>query len=144
MKQQRLFRMLFFVLVAVMMLYDLFFNNLSALISRGGLAYTATDFDITLAQAQQRLIIQSILSATAGVGALMAAQGYQNPTWRIGLPGVYIATLGLIAYGLFNIASGLWIIQSILRTPVMLTGGTYLVLAGGTWYAGKGLREGRP
>ena len=84
MQRMRFFRMLFFVLVAVMMLYDLFFNNLSALVGRGGLAYTATGFDITLAQAQQRLIIQSILSATAGFGALMAAQGYQNPTWRIG------------------------------------------------------------
>lgn len=141
MNQQRLIYMLFFVLVAVMMLYDLFFNNLPALLGRGGMVRTAAEFGISVGQAQIRLVVLSALGGLAAVGALLAAQAYLNPAaQRNGRIGVYVATAALAAYGLFNIVSAVFLMQSILRTPVLVTGFTYLILAGGIWYAGRSLR----
>jgi hypothetical protein len=139
MPKNRLFQAIFFGLLALLMLSELFFSNFGAL--QNNLEGVAHMLGISVAAERVRLYILMVLDAIAGGGALMAMWALLQPRARpIGRWGVWAATLGLIGYGAYQFLSALFQLGPDFRFPVMIVGVIYAFIGLLAWRMGRVLR----
>ncbi len=139
MQRKLLVPAIFFALIAILMLAELFFSNLGSLM--GNLEKTASSLGLSVGAEQARLWILILLDAVGGIGAALAVWAVFKPESRLGSIGVLLTTLGLLGYGLYQLYAALFQLAPNRKGPIMGVGITYAVLGVVAWYLGKPLRE---
>lgn len=128
-------QLIFFGVLALLMLAELFFSNVGSL---GRLGAVATQLGLTPEAERSRLFILIALDAMGGVGALLcvAALFGNRSLAKVGLP---LTMFGFIAYGLYQIVSALTQLAAQRRMPITIVGIVYAVIGLAVWWVGRGL-----
>jgi hypothetical protein len=135
MKRAKVGRVIFFGILALLLLAELFFSNVGSL---GRLETVATQLGLTPEAERSRLIILIILDAIGGVGALLcvAALFGNRALARVGLP---LTVFGFVAYGVYQVFSALTQLAAQWRIPITIVGLVYIVIGVAAWWVGRGL-----
>jgi hypothetical protein len=128
-------RLLFFVLLAVILLLELFFSNLGSL---GRLETVAAELGLTPEAERNRLLTLIVLGGIGAVGSLscVVAQLSNRSLAKVGLP---LTVLGLVAYGLYQTISALVQLAPEWRLPIAFVGLVYAAIGVLSWWVGRGL-----
>jgi hypothetical protein len=135
MRGANLGRLIFFAVLALLLLSELFFSNLGSL---GRLEAVATQLGLSPAAERTRLFILIALDAVGGVGALLcviALLGNRSLA-KIGVP---LTTFGFMAYGLYQIISALTQLAPQWRIAIVMVGLVYLLIGIAAWFVGRSL-----
>jgi hypothetical protein len=135
MRGARLGRLIFFAVLALLLLSELFFSNIGSL---GRLEAVATQLGLTPAVERTRLFILIALDAIGGIGALLCVVALlgNRSLARIGVP---LTTLGFVTYGLYQIVSALTQLAPQWRIPIVIVGLVYLLIGIAAWFVGRSL-----
>lgn len=135
MTRSKIGRLIFFSVLALLMLAELFFSNIGSL---GRLETVAAQLGLTPEAERSRLIILIILDAIGGIGALLCVAAlFGNPSFaRISLP---LTVFGFVAYGLYQVFSALTQLSAQWRMPITIVGLVYIVIGLTAWWVGRGL-----
>jgi hypothetical protein len=135
MRGARLGRLIFFAVLALLLLVELFFSNVGSL---GRLEAVATQLGLSPAAERTRLFILIALDALGGIGALLCVVALlgKPSLARIGVP---LTTLGFVAYGLYQIVSALTQLAPQWRIPIVIVGLVYLLIGIAAWFVGRSL-----
>ncbi len=135
MKRADVGRVIFFALLALLLLAELFFSNVGSL---GRLETVAAQLGLTPQTERSRLFILIVLDAIGGVGALLcvAALLGNRSLAKIGLP---LTVFGFVAYGLYQIVSALTQLAAQWRVPIAIVGIVYVVIGILAWWLGRGI-----
>jgi hypothetical protein len=135
MNRARIGRIIFFGILALLLLAELFFSNLGSL---GRLETVAAQLGLTPQAERSRLFILIVLDAVGGVGALLcvAALFGNRSLAKVGLP---LTVFGFVAYGLYQIVSALTQLAAQWRMPITIVGLIYIVIGLAAWWVGRGL-----
>ncbi len=128
-------RMIFFAVLALLLLSELFFSNVGSL---GRLEAVATQLGLSPVAERTRLFILIILDAMGGLGAiltLLALLGNRSLA-KIGLP---LTVFAFVAYGLYQLFSALTQLAPQWRMPISIVGVVYIVIGIMAWYLERGL-----
>ncbi|MBS93823.1 MAG: hypothetical protein CL799_05205 [Chromatiales bacterium] len=132
-------RIIFFYFIAILMLSEMITSNLYSLV--GPLEDTAEFMGITVAAERIRLVILIVLDAIPGVGAVLAIRAYRHSvTVGTGRIGVLTSTLGMLAYGGYQLWSAMFLLGN-RQSFVTLVGVVYATLGLVTWLVGSDLRQ---
>jgi hypothetical protein len=128
-------RLLFFVVLAIILLSELFFSDLGSL---QRLETVAEELGLTPEAERNRLWTLIFFGSMAALGSLLcaAAQLSNRSLARIGLP---LTVLGLVAYGLYQVVSALTQLAPAWRLPIALVGLVYAAIGVVAWWVGRGL-----
>ncbi|MDW8352240.1 MAG: hypothetical protein RML99_10055 [Anaerolineae bacterium] len=132
--QSRIAALVLFVLLALIALSELIFNNLGAL--NGDPAGTGQALGLTPAQQRTRLLILIALDAIAGGGALLAIIGLLARNRAIA-HGALVCATGFLAYGLYQIFAALTQLNESLRPAAIGIGALYALLGVAAWFVGR-------
>lgn len=134
-------RKIYFGLIAVIMLSELFTSNLYSLF--GNLENTAEIMGVTVLEERIRLYILIVLDIVAGGGAALALMSYWRPSAAgIGRIGVYMAAIGMVVYGCYQFWAGTFQLGSeSMQNLTRTVGIIYPMLGIGAWFVGRDLRE---
>lgn len=127
-------RILFFALIALLMVAELWFSNLGSLTNN--LEGTAALMGLSVATERTRLLILIALDAVAALGALIALIGCLRDRTTMRRVGTLIAALGLLLYGLYQLGSALTQLSPELRGTIVLIGLIYIGIGAITWIVG--------
>jgi hypothetical protein len=132
-------RLIFFVVLALLLLSELFFSNLGSL---GRLEIIAAQLGLTPEAERSRLFILIVLDALGGVGALLcvAALLSNRSLARVGLP---LTVFGFVTYGIYQIISALTQLGAQWRVPIASVGLVYIAIGVAAWWLGRGLLRTR-
>jgi hypothetical protein len=135
MKRATIGRLIFFVVVALLLLSELFFSNLGSL---GRLETVATQLGLSPEAERSRLFILMVLDALGAVGALLcvAALRGKRTLAKVGLP---LTIFGFVAYGLYQMISALTQLAAQWRVPITVVGIVYLIIGLAVWWVGRGM-----
>lgn len=128
-------RLLFFVVLAIILLLELFFSNLGSL---GRLETVAAELGLTPEAERTRLLTLIVLGGIGAVGSLLcvvASLGNRSLA-KVGLP---LTVLGLVAYGLYQIISALVQLAPEWRFLIAFVGLVYAAIGVLAWWVGRGL-----
>jgi hypothetical protein len=128
-------RLVFFGLLALLMLAELFFSNIGSL---GRLEAVAAQLGLTPAAERTRLFILIILDAVGGIGAIICVTALlgNRSLARTGLP---LTVFGFVAYGLYQIVSALTQLAAQWRMPITIVGIVYILIGLAAWQVGRGM-----
>ncbi len=132
----RIPHLIFFGLLALIALSELFFSNLGTL--NGDIASVANMLGLTVPQERTRLLILIALDAIAGIGAVLAIMG----TLRLGSAnlfhyGAVLCALGFCAYGIYQLFAALTQLSDGVRVPVAIVGVIYAAIGAIVWFVGR-------
>lgn len=139
MQKRPILPVVFFAVIAVLLLSELLFSNLSTLM--GNLEKTASSLGLGTGAEQMRLWVLIWLDAIGGVGAAMVVWALLKPGAGFGRIGLLAATLGLFLYGIYQLYAASFQLAPNWKGPILGVGITYIALAGVAWYLGKPLRQ---
>lgn len=127
-------RVIFFFVIALLMLAELFMSNLGTLL--GDVTSTSAMMGITPDAERTRLWILILLDAVAGLGALVAAIGLlrKNAAWQ--RYGALATAIGLVLYGAYQFFAALFQLNDSVRIPVMVVGVVYALIGVAAWWLG--------
>lgn len=131
-------RRVFFMVVALTMLSELFLSNLGTLLTNvSGVAFM---LGITVEAEIWRLVFLMIFDCIAGVGALLTLVALVQPS-RIhwGSVGVPLTALGLTGYGLYQLAAANLLLAEAWRLPISIIGLFYCLFGALAWVVGRAL-----
>lgn len=131
--------LVFFTLIALLLLAELIFSNAGTLM--GNLEKTASSLGLSVGAEQLRLWALIWLDGIGGVGAILAVWALLKSETSVGSIGVSAATLGLLLYGVYQLYAALFQLAPNWKGPILGVGITYIALAGVAWYLGKPLRQ---
>jgi hypothetical protein len=139
MQRKNLGRLIFFAVLALLLLAELFFSNVGSL---GRLEAVAAQLGLTPEAERSRLFVLIILDALGGTGALLcvAALLSNRSLAKIGLP---LTVFGFVAYGLYQIISALTQLAPQWRVPIAVVGLVYIAIGIVAWWLGRGLLRTR-
>jgi hypothetical protein len=135
MKGKRLGQLIFFAVLALLLLAELFFSNAGSL---GNLETVAAQLGLSPQAERTRLFTLMALDAVGALGALLtvfALLGNRSLA-KIGVP---LTSLGFIAYGLYQLFSALTQLAPQWRMPISVVGVVYIVIGVVAWLVGRGL-----
>lgn len=133
MNRGKLGRLVFFAVLALLMLAELFFSNLGSL---GNLEAVAAQLGLTPEAERSRLIILIVLDAIGGVGALLcvAALLGNSSLASVGLP---LTVFGFVSYGVYQVISALTQLAPQWRVPITIIGLVYVLIGLAAWWLGR-------
>jgi hypothetical protein len=127
-------RILFFLLIALLVIAELWFSNLSAL--NRNLEGMAALLGLTVAAARIRFLLLSVFDSIAVAGALLALVGCLTVRSRRRRIGAMMAAIGLVCHGLYQVAAALWQLPPALQPTMALLGLIYVGLGVMVWLVG--------
>ncbi len=127
-------RILFFAFIALLMVAELWFSNLGSLTNN--LEGTAALMGLSVAAERTRLLVLIALDTVAALGALVALIGCIRDRSRMRRAGAMLGALGLLLYGLYQLASALIQLPPELRGTIGLVGLIYIGIGILTWIVG--------
>lgn len=127
-------RVIFFAVIAILMLAELWFSNLGSLTNN--LEGTAALMGLSVDAERTRLLILIALDAVAGIGAVVALLGCFMDRSALRRAGAMVAALGLVSYGLYQLGSALWQLPPELRPTIAMIGVVYVGIGAVTWIVG--------
>jgi hypothetical protein len=132
-------RLIFFGVLALLMIAELFFSNIGSL---GRLEAVAVQLGLTPQAERTRLFILILLDAVGGIGALLcvAALLGNRSLAKIGLP---LTVFGFVLYGLYQIVSALTQLGAQWRMPISIVGLVYIAIGVAAWWLGRGLLKAK-
>ncbi len=135
MKRGKIGRLIFFAVLAVLVLSELFFSNVGSL---GNLETVAAQLGLTPEAERSRLFILILLDAVASIGALVCVVALfgNSSLAKVGLP---LTVFGFVAYGLYQIISALTQLAPQWRMPIVVVGLVYIAIGIVAWWLGRGL-----
>ncbi|MEZ4737046.1 MAG: hypothetical protein R3E79_58960 [Caldilineaceae bacterium] len=134
MKRGTVPRLIFFFLIALLLLAELWLSNLGSLTNNlGGRAALMV---VCVAAERVRLLILIGLAALGGGGALLALTGYLLDRPALRRVGVLLTTLGLVLYGGYQLVSALTQLTPELRPTMALIGVVYAAIGIVAWRIG--------
>ena len=119
-------RILFFLVIALLMLAELWFSNWGTLANN--LEETATLLGLSVAAERTRLWILIVLDAISGGGALLATLGYLGNQPTLQRTGVLMTAIGLVLYGGYQLTAALVQLAPAMTIPVASVGVVYIVI----------------
>lgn len=119
-------RILFFLLIAILMLAELWFSNWGSLTNN--LDGTAALLGLTVAAERTRLWILMVLDAISGGGALLATIGFQGNQPRLQRIGTLLTASGLVLYGGYQLTAALVQLAPAMTVPVAIVGVIYMAV----------------
>lgn len=134
MKRGTVPRLIFFFLIALLLLAELWLSNLGSLTNN--LAGMAALMGLSVAAERVRLLILIGLDALGGGGALLALTGYLLDRPALRRVGVLLTTLGLVLYGGYQLVSALTQLTPELRPTMALIGVVYAAIGIVAWRIG--------
>lgn len=134
MKRGMVPRLIFFFLIALLLLSELWLSNLGSLTNN--LEGMAALMGLSVAAERVRLFILIGLDALGGGGALLALAGYLLDRPALRRVGVLLTTLGLVLYGGYQLGSALTQLTPELRPTMALIGVVYAVIGIVAWRIG--------
>jgi hypothetical protein len=135
MKGKSLGRMIFFAVLALLLLSELFFSNVGSL---GNLTAIATQLGLSPQAERTRLFILIAFDAIGGLGAILTVLALLGNRSLAGL-GVPLAALGFIGYGLYQVFSAFTQLAPQWRMPISIVAVVYIAIGIIAWYVGRGL-----
>ncbi len=135
MKGKTLGRIIFFAVLTLLLLSELFFSNVGSL---GRLEAVATQLGLSPQAERTRLFILIILDAVGGLGAVLTVLALlgNRSLAKLGVP---LTVLGFTAYGLYQLFSAFILLAPQWRMPISIVGGVYIAIGLLAWYVGRGL-----
>jgi hypothetical protein len=134
--KSRIPHIIFFGLLALIALSELFFSNLGTL--NGDIAGVANMLGLTVQQERTRLLILIALDAIAGIGALIAVLGAARPSSaNLFQYGASMCALGFVAYGIYQFFAALTQLGDAVRVPVTIVGVVYAGIGVIAWLVGR-------
>jgi hypothetical protein len=133
-------RLIFFALLAVILLLEIFFSDLGSL---RRLETVATELGLTPEAERNRLWTLIIFGSMGALGSLLcvAALLRNHSFARVGLP---LTVLGVIAYGLYQIVSASTQLAPEWRVPIAFVGFVYAAIGLVAWWVGRGILRQKP
>lgn len=131
----RIPRIIFFSLIAITLLSELFFSNLGTL--NGDIAGTAQSLGLSIEAERQRLLILIMLDAIGGIGAVIAIIGAAANNAKVLRAGGAMCAIGLMAYGLYQLIAALTQLGPDLRAPIIMVGVIYMLIGVMAWLIGR-------
>ncbi len=132
----RIPRLIFFGLLALIALSELFFSNLGTL--NGDMAGVASMLGLTVQQERTRLLILIALDAIAGIGAVLAIIGAaRTDSANLFQYGASLCALGFFAYGIYQLFAALTQLSDAVRAPVAIVGVIYAAIGIVVWFVGR-------
>jgi hypothetical protein len=135
MRGARLGRLIFFAVLALLLLSELVFSNIGSL---GRLEAVAAQLGLSPSAERTRLFILIALDALGGIGALLCVVALlgNRSLARIGVP---LTTFGFVAYGLYQIITALTQLAPQWQIPIVIVGLVYLLIGIAAWFVGRSL-----
>jgi hypothetical protein len=135
MKGKTLGRLIFFSVLALLLLAELFFSNVGSL---GNLESVASQLGLSPQAERTRLFTLIALDAVGAIGALLCVFAIlgNRALAKIGLP---LTVLGFVGYGLYQMFSAVVQLAPQWRVPINIVGVVYIVIGLLAWYLGRGL-----
>jgi hypothetical protein len=132
-------RLLFFAVLAIILLLEIFFSNLGSL---RRLETVATELGLTPDAERNRLLTLIILGGIGAIGSLLCVVALlsNRSLARVGLP---LSVFGFVAYGLYQLVSALLQLSPEWRLPIAFVGLVYAALGVLAWWVGRGLLRAR-
>ena len=127
-------RILFFGVVALLLLAELWFSNWSTLTHN--VEGIAALLGLSVDQERTRLYILIVLDAIGGMGALTALAGCLRDRAMLRRVGAMMAALALVFYGIYQLISALTQLPPELRTTIALIGIIYIGIGIVAWIVG--------
>jgi hypothetical protein len=128
-------RLIFFVLLAVVLLLEIFFSDLGSL---ARLEIVAAELGLTSEAERNRLWTLIIFGSIGTLGSVLCVVALlgKHSLARIGLP---LTVLGVIAYGLYQVFSATTQLASEWRLPTAFIGCVYAAIGFVAWWIGHGI-----
>jgi hypothetical protein len=119
--EQRKGYIVLLVLMAVAVFIELIFSNLGTLFNASYRAELATLLGVTDQQETTRLVILSVFDLVAGVGVLLLLIAALRPDQaKLITPGSWLALIGYVGYGVYQIIDAFTIIDPTYRTVLLV------------------------
>jgi len=131
MAKSKVWRFVFFGIIALLLLSELFFSNIGSL---GNIEEVAQQVGLTVAAERTRLYMLIFFDAVGGLGALWALVTlWRNESLPAGHASVWVTAVGLVGYGLYQFGSAIFQLGADFRVPVMIVGVVYAGLGIAAW-----------
>jgi len=132
-------RMIYFGVIAFLMISELITANIYSLFF--ALEKTAELMGVPVDEERIRLVILIFLDAIPGLGAVLAVRAYRgNISLELGRKGVIITTIGLLAYGLYQLWAATFLL-GFMPTFHQGVGIFYASLGVISWFVGEDMRK---
>lgn len=130
-------RLIFFGLLAVVLLLEILFSDLGSL---ARLEIVAAELGLTPETERSRLWTLISFGSMGALGSLLCVVALLSSRLvaRVGLP---LAVLGVTAYGLYQVFSATTQLASEWRLPIAFVGCVYVAIGLVTWWIGRGILE---
>ncbi|MEM7119074.1 MAG: hypothetical protein AAF614_42040 [Chloroflexota bacterium] len=135
MSRNRILRIIFFAIIALLLLSELVFSNIGSL---GNVEEVAQQLGLTVPAERIRLYILILFDAIGGIGAILALIALsRTEALAPRRTGVLLTTIGLIGYGIYQFFSALLQLSGDFRIPVMSVGVVYTLLGVVAWITNR-------
>ncbi len=130
-------RILFYAIVALLMLAELFLSNIGSLLN---LEATAAMVGLTPDSERARLLTLIVFDALAGIGAILVLWVlFGQRAAAFGRTGAWMVVAGMLLYGIYQIYSALFILAPEWQPSILGVGVTYVVVGIAAWRIGRPL-----
>lgn len=130
-------RIVFYAVIALLMLAELFLSNIGSLLN---LEATAKMLGLSPDAERSRLFILIVFDALAGIGGLLAIWSLLRPSAaEIGRVGAWMVVAGLLLYGIYQVYSALFVLGPAWQAAILGVGITYALIGLVAWWIGRPL-----
>ena len=130
-------RIVFYAVIALLMLAELFLSNIGSLLN---LEATAKMLGLSPDAERGRLFILIVFDALAGIGGLLAIWSLLRPsTAEPGRVGAWMVVAGLLLYGIYQVYSALFVLGPAWQAGILGVGITYALIGLAAWWIGRPL-----
>jgi hypothetical protein len=130
-------RILFYAIVALLMLAELFLSNIGSLLN---LEATAIMVGLTPDNERARLLTLMVFDALAGIGAILVLWVlFGRRAAVFGRTGAWMVVAGMLLYGIYQIYSALFVLAPEWQPSILGVGLTYTLVGIAAWRIGRPL-----
>ncbi|MEM7336404.1 MAG: hypothetical protein AAF490_30270 [Chloroflexota bacterium] len=135
MSRNRILRIIFFVIIALLLLSELVFSNIG---SFGNIDEVAQQLGLTVPAERVRLYILILFDGIGGIGAILALIAlFRTEELAPRQLGVNLTIVGLVGYGVYQFLSAIFQLGDDFRVPIMIVGVVYAGLGFFTWLTNR-------
>ena len=130
-------RIVFYAVIALLTLAELFLSNIGSLLN---LEATARMLGLSPDAERSRLFVLIVFDALAGIGGMLAIWSLLRPSAaELGRIGAWMVVAGMLLYGIYQVYSALFVLAPAWQAGILGVGITYALIGLAAWRIGRPL-----